>query len=188
MKLSLPAIALIASCGLAPNAQAVTSYAFTFNGTLSHFLDAWECPGLTCPGGGAPVPLPWSGDVSVQVGDGDGVFSGADVSSFSLRSGYQTYSSSALFTPPGAVNFFVSVSGGIPSLGGSFQVNPARLFSFAGTSMSVQQPPEFHFGASSGTVALVPIPEPATYAILLGGLALLGAAGRRQKTSAPAPG
>ena len=144
MKLSLPTIALAALCGLAPDADAVTSYAFTFNGTLVHFLNAFECPGLMCPGDGAPVQLPWSGDVSVEVsGAGDGVFSGTDVSLFSLHSDYQTYASSSLFTPPGAVDFFVSVSGGVASLGGSFLVNPERLFSFAGLSMSVQQPPEF---------------------------------------------
>jgi len=53
-------------------------------------------------------------------------------------------------TPPCAVNFFVSVSGGVASLGGSFLVNPERLFSFAGMSMSVQQPLEFTSGGHSG--------------------------------------
>jgi hypothetical protein len=186
MKLSLPAIALAALCGLASNAHAVTSYAFTFNGSLVHFLDAFECPGLTCPGGGAPVQLPWSGDVSVKVGDGDGVFSGTDILLFSLRSDYQTYTSSTLFTPPGLTNFFVSVSGGIPSLGGAFLVNPARTFTFAGTSMSVQQPAEFHFGPTFGTVALVPVPESATYATLIAGLALLGVARRIRSARAAA--
>ena len=78
MELSLPTIALAALGRLAPYANAVTSYAFTFNGTLIHFLDAFECPGLMCPGDGAPVQLPWSGDVSVEVsGAGDGVLAGS---------------------------------------------------------------------------------------------------------------
>jgi len=161
------------------HAHAVTTYTFGVDGTQTHFLDAWECPGSVCaPGTPLVVTNDWHATLTLTAPDGDGAFafdwSGAEPN---LKLALEQHGITTPFSfgmPPGPL-FGAEVRGGqVVGLTGSGLLSgaPPGVWTFVGAGLSFDTPHQHHYGRTfgSGTLAVAPIPEPGTWALFAAGL------------------
>jgi PEP-CTERM motif len=170
MKKSIVVLALLAS---AASAQAVTTYTVGFAGTQTFE----SCPWTGCKPG-APTTfftIPWSGTLFLNAPDGDGTFTfdgspfdGSSSLSLSHGSGWWF-----VFGPESGATVYdgalVSVFGGAIL----YDSSPPSLWSFEGSRVSYRRASDQeYFGEQFGsaTLSVAAVPEPATWALMLGGL------------------
>jgi hypothetical protein len=184
----------IAACllGACMQANAVASFEFSFSGTLVHILDAWECPNTICPGyPGPPPPVvsDWSGSITVVTSSGaDGSYTGEEVLSIFQDSGLALHSAIhfASLGPTATIsNGALTLTGGGTAFVDYF---PAPVeYAFYGDHFTYEQPAIHHYGPTSGYATLTPIPEPGIHALMLVGLAAVGAVSVKKRRSAAVP-
>ena len=170
------AVALLSSGA----ARANETYLLHLSGGGTHFLDAWECPMQFCV---SPVRgFSWEGTVTVVVdSDGPGTFAGEHFVSLAMTSGsfIEGFSGHSFFAPPS-----VTIAGGqVTDIEADWAGSPPAHVTFSGLSVHYTRPPTHHFGDVFANAGLQAIPEPATAALLLGGLAVMGAAALRRRPS-----
>jgi hypothetical protein len=169
-------------------ARAIETFKFDIHGSLYHLFNAWECPGQICRE--PAITYPWHGTITLGTADSaDGVYTvGNGLLSFlidhsgsgGVRNGVEVF----LGVPTLAVSL---VGGHVSDISGSTERSPwepRSRYSFAGFQVTYAEEHSHHYGPTWGTGRLVAaIPEPETYAMLLAGLALVGAATRRKRAS-----
>jgi hypothetical protein len=166
---------------LAAPAFAQTTYRLVLDGEIDHLLDCWE----TTPQCSGPrdVQYAWGGILTVVVDTAaDGSFTGPDLESVNFTGNVGSFTLSQLVADP---FYAVTVTDGQVS---SLQLHPfidtlldvSAWDDFSGLSVIYYGSGGHHYGGTSGTATLSPIPEPAPAALLLAGLAMGAALRRRQ--------
>ncbi|MFL6663174.1 MAG: PEP-CTERM sorting domain-containing protein [Rhizobacter sp.] len=174
------ALAALLSCAAAAHADP-TTYLLNLSGGGTHFLDAWECPGQRCDTGA--IRFSWEGRVTVIVDSaGPGTFSGDHLLGLSLTTfepGFiEGFSRPVAFSPPSVT----VMDGHVTSIDIDWAGLP-EIFRFSGLTVGYSKEPTHHLGSTFASAVLTPIPEPASWALLAGGLAMLGAARARRAST-----
>jgi hypothetical protein len=170
----LPACLMALATCLAPrSAQANATFEFSLSGQLSQ-PDGCGNADCSVPGG---LVFPWTGELTVVLDSGaDGVYDNTGLVSFDMRS-----NCCSVHEPSdGPIPFFASflVAGGrLTSMDATSYdpVIPVVVTTFSGLTVSYDQPQIFHSPETLGSAVLTPVPEAATWAMLVLGVALLGA-------------
>jgi hypothetical protein len=166
---ALPLVALLGTgAARADNA----TYLLTLHGSGTHQLDAWECPGQICTS--FAVGFTWDGIVTVVVDStAPGTFTGTDFVSLAFAPTHgliEGFSGHSFLTDPS-----VTIAGGmVTDIEAQWAGSPPASVTFAGLGVHIDRPPTHHFGSIRADAVLSPVPEPATFALLLGGLAVMG--------------
>lgn len=173
--------ALVLTLGLAAPAFAQTTYRLVLDGEIDHLLNCWE----TTPQCSGPrdVQYAWGGILTVVVDSAtDGTYTGPDLESVRMVGNVGSFLLASQQPDP---FYTVTVTDGQVS---SLQLHPfidtladvSAWDDFSGLSVIYYGSGGHHYGGTSGTATLSPIPEPAPAALLLAGLAMGAALRRRQ--------
>lgn len=170
---------LLAACLASGSARANATFQFALSGQL----DQQGCgdPSCTIPG---EVVFPWTGKLTVVLDTAaDGVYDNSDLVSFDLASTCCTFHEPA-FTPLPFFASFTVADGRLTAIDAVYY-DPEIwdiVTRFGGLSVSYFQPLIFFTPVTTGSAVLtpVPVPEPATWAMLVAALAMAAALrGRR---------
>ena len=155
------ALMLGASCACG---SARASATFEFN--LSGQFDQLSTP---------EVIFPWTGKLTVVLDSGaDGTYDNADMVSFDLVSTCCTFHEPTVTPIPFYASFIVA-DGRLTSISAAYYdpIIPVVVTRFDGLTVSYDQPLIDFTPPTVGTAVLTPVPEPAAWAMLLFGLALV---------------
>lgn len=162
------ALMLGVSCACA-SARANATFLFDLSG---QFDQAYGCGDPSCD---KPQDhfFPWSGKLVVVLDSGaDGTYANDDMVSFDLVSTCCTFHEPS-FTPIPFYASFIVAGGKLTSIGAVYYdpIFPIIVTTFGGLTVSYYQPLIYFTPDTVGTAVLTPIPEPATWTMLLFGLA-----------------
>lgn len=169
---------LLAACLASGGARANATFQFALSGELAAQVGCGD-PSCTTPG---EVVFPWTGKLTVVLDTAaDGVYDNSDLVSFDLASTCCTFHEPA-FTPLPFFASFTVADGQLTSIDAVYY-DPTYwdiVTTFGGLSVSYFQPLIFFTPVTTGSAVLTPVPEPATWAMLVAALALAAALRRRQ--------
>jgi hypothetical protein len=174
------ALALLA--GLAGAARADTTETLWFQSTWDHSPDCWEVPDQCQSGPPQDVIGRWNGTVDVTLPTwADGTYD-ASTTHLVMDATLGGFDSADWVGIPFWGSLTVS-HGIVSSIDATWYYPdaPDVTLTFAGMTMTYDQPHEHHYGPTVGTATLLqllPVPEPAGWALALAGLAAAGM-GRR---------
>lgn len=175
---------LIALCAAGAHA---TTYQLALAGTVEHQLDCWENLALCDPSlppviNPPVVDFPWTGVVTLVVDSAaNGTFTGAGIVSLSLASslGLASFDATsdglAFFSHGKTQDAAAIVNGRVASIDLSFFDPELQDITFSGLGVEFRRVHTTHLGPFDAQGALVNVPEPGAYAMLL--LGLLGLSG-----------
>ena len=169
-----PVASAVAACAmpllLTGVARADQDYLLTLRGGGIHFLDATECPMEFCT---TPFqPFAWEGTVTVTVdSDAAGTFTGDHFVSLAMDSNQLSFHGHSFITTPSVT----IADGRVTAIEADWAGLPPAHVTFSDLSVHWEQPPMHRFGSISANARLTPVPEPATAALLAGGLLALAA-------------
>jgi hypothetical protein len=175
---------LAAAAIFANSASADESYVLSVNGKGVHALDAYECPGTICPLDQQVVSFDWGGLLTVVVNsDAAGTFTGSQVVSLAFERSMglvSSFSSQSLFGFSGPPSVTVS-DGEVTSIDAYLPYSPYQKVTFSGLSVQYFEPSQHHYGSTTATAVLAPVPEPSTWLLLICGLAAIATTSRRHR-------